>query len=438
MEWYYAGLLMLGTLITLMVIGTPVFMAFLITNAMGVFVFFGFREASLEQLAANAAASITTFVLVPVPLFVLMGELFFHTGLAVKVFDAFDKLIGRVPARLSYIAVGSGTVFATLTGTSVGSAAMMGSMLVPEMNKRGYKSHMSIGPIMGAGGLAILIPPSALAVLLGSIARIDIGSLLLAGVLPGVLLAVLYAGYIYLQAKLDPTSAPVYAVDEATFGEKLRVLVADILPMMLVILMVIALIIFGIATPTESAAFGVLGVVILALLKGEFRWPAIVASMKGTIKISTMLLIIIVGSSTFSQIIAFSGSSQGLLAFTAGLDWGPMAMLIAMFAVLLFLGMFLDQISQMMLTIPIFMPIAIGAGFDPVWFGIVVLLAMEISLLTPPFGLLLFVMMGSAPKGTTMTTIVKAAVPYMGCALLLLVLLIIWPEIALWLPSTMR
>ncbi len=438
MEWYYSGLLMLGTLITLMVIGTPVFMAFLITNALGVFVFFGFREASVEQLAANAAASISTFVLVPVPLFVLMGELFFHTGLAVKVFDAFDKLIGRVPARLSYIAVGSGTVFATLTGTSVGSAAMMGSMLVPEMDKRGYKKHMSIGPIMGAGGLAILIPPSALAVLLGSIARIDIGSLLLAGVLPGVLLAVLYAGYIYAQAKLDPSAAPIYAVDEATFGEKLRVLVVDILPMMLVILMVIALIIFGIATPTESAAFGVLGVVLLALAKGEFRWSAIIASMKGTIKISTMLLIIIVGSSTFSQIIAFSGASQGLLAFTAGLDWGPMAMLIAMFAVLLFLGMFLDQISQMMLTIPIFMPIAINAGFDPVWFGIVVLLAMEISLLTPPFGLLLFVMMGAAPKGTTMTMIVKSALPYMGCALLLLLLLIIWPEIALWLPSAMR
>ena len=438
MEWYYSGLLMLGTLITLMVIGTPVFMAFLITNALGVFVFFGFREASVEQLAANAAASISTFVLVPVPLFVLMGELFFHTGLAVKVFDAFDKLIGRVPARLSYIAVGSGTVFATLTGTSVGSAAMMGSMLVPEMDKRGYKKHMSIGPIMGAGGLAILIPPSALAVLLGSIARIDIGSLLLAGVLPGVLLAVLYAGYIYAQAKLDPSAAPIYAVDEATFGEKMRVLIVDIMPMMLVILMVIALIILGIATPTESAAFGVLGVVILALAKGELRWPAIVASMKGTIKISTMLLIIIVGSSTFSQIIAFSGASQGLLAFTAGLDWGPMAMLVAMFAVLLFLGMFLDQISQMMLTIPIFMPIAINAGFDPVWFGIVVLLAMEISLLTPPFGLLLFVMMGAAPKGTTMTMIVKSALPYMGCALLLLLLLVIWPEIALWLPSAMR
>ena len=182
MEWYFAGLIMLGGLLALMAIGTPVFMAFLIINAAGVGIFFGFREAALEQLVSNAAASVTSFILVPVPLFVLMGELFFRTGLAVRVFDAFDVLIGRVPARLSYIAVGSGTAFAALTGTSVGSAAMMGSMLVPEMDRRGYKSHMSIGPIMGAGGLAILIPPSALAVLLGSIARIDIGSLLLAGV----------------------------------------------------------------------------------------------------------------------------------------------------------------------------------------------------------------------------------------------------------------
>ncbi|MEQ8349269.1 MAG: TRAP transporter large permease [Sneathiellaceae bacterium] len=435
MEWYWAGLMMLGVLLVLMAIGTPVFMAFLITNALGVFVFFGLREAAIEQLVSNAAASVTSFILVPVPLFVLMGELFFRTGLAVRVFDAFDVLIGRVPARLSYIAVGSGTAFATLTGTSVGSAAMMGSMLVPEMSRRGYKPHMSIGPIMGAGGLAILIPPSALAVLLGSIARIDIGALLLAGVVPGLVLALLYAVLIFVQARLDPTAAPAYGVAESTALRKLKVLVTEIAPMLLVILLVIGLIILGVATPTESAAFGVLGVLLLAVLKGRLGWTPVREALRGTIKISAMLLVIVIGSSTFSQIIAFSGASRGLLAWATETQWAPLWMLLLMFAVLLFLGMFLDQISQMMLTLPVFVPIAAAAGFDPVWFGIVVLLAMEISLVTPPFGLLLFVMMGAAPPGIGLPTIVSAALPYIGCALVLLVLLILVPDLALWLPS---
>ncbi len=438
MEWYFAGLIMLGGLLALMAIGTPVFMAFLIINAAGVGIFFGFREAALEQLVSNAAASVTSFILVPVPLFVLMGELFFRTGLAVRVFDAFDVLIGRVPARLSYIAVGSGTAFAALTGTSVGSAAMMGSMLVPEMDRRGYKSHMSIGPIMGAGGLAILIPPSALAVLLGSIARIDIGSLLLAGVVPGLLLACLYAALIFLQARLDPSAAPAYGGEGAALAAKLRVLAVEIAPMLLVILLVIGLIVGGIATPTESAAFGVAGVLLLALAKGGLDWPALRAALRGTVKVSGMLLIIVIGSSTFSQIVAFSGASRGLLAWAGEAQWAPVWMLLMMFAVLLFLGMFLDQISQMMLTLPVFMPMAAAAGYDPVWFGVIVLLAMEISLVTPPFGLLLFVMMGAAPRGTSLTTIATAALPYIGCALVLLLLLLALPELALWLPSAMK
>jgi tripartite ATP-independent transporter DctM subunit len=429
---------MLGLLLAQMAIGMPVFMAFLVTNAVGVFVFFGFRDAAIEQLVSNAAASVTSFILVPVPLFILMGELFFRTGLAVRVFDAFDRLIGRVPARLSYIAVGSGTAFATLTGTSVGSAAMMGSMLVPEMSRRGYKSHMSIGPIMGAGGLAIMIPPSALAVLLGSIARIDIGALLLAGVLPGLVLAVTYSVLIYVQTRIDPNAAPAYAVDPARFTEKLRVLVVEILPMLLVIALVIGLIIFGIATPTESAAFGVFGVLVLGFLKGKVSRAAIRAAMRGTIKISAMLLIIVIGSSTFSQIIAFSGASRGLLGWAEGADLSPTALLLLMFMVLLFLGMFLDQISQMMLTLPVFMPIATTVGFDPIWFGVIILLAMEVSLVTPPFGLLLFVMMGAAPPGTSLPTVVKAALPYIGCSMLLLGFLVAVPDLALWLPSIVR
>lgn len=437
MPWYDATLIMIGGLLAFMLIGMPVAIAFLVINIIGVLIFMG-GVVGIDQLVANATTSVTSFALVPVPLFLIMGELLFHTGLAFRVFDALDKCMGNIRGRLAYLTVGGGTIFATLSGSSMANAAMLGTTLMPDMIKRGYKKHIIMGPILATGGLAMIIPPSSLAVLLGSLGRIDVGSLLIAGLIPGLVLALLFALMIRLQIAIDPDAAPGYAAERATAREIARALLVDVAPMGIVVFAVVGLILLGWATPTESAAFGALAVIVLAALYGKLSWEAVVKSMKGTLAVSVMMLMIIVGSTTFSQILAFSGASQGLIGFATGFDVSPYVLLTLMVLVLIVLGMFMDPLSIMMLTLPIFMPLSALAGFDAVWFGIIMLLVLELSLVTPPFGLLLFVMVGVAPKGTTIGEVARAALPYIGCTLFLVVLLVIWPQIALWLPSMIR
>lgn len=434
MGWVEAAVTLMGTVVALMFIGMPVAFAFLATNVLGVVLFMG-GLSGVNQLIANGANAITTFTLVPIPLFVLMGSLFFHTGLVMRVFDALDMCFGGLRGRLSYLTVAGGTLFAALSGSSMANTAMLGSLMVPEMTRRGYKPHMSMGPILGTGGLAIIIPPSTLAVLLGSLARIDIGALLIAGILPGLVLALLYFALIFVQLRIDPDAAPQYGVKRRSPFEVLRALAVNILPMGLVIFSVVGLIILGVATPTEAAAFGAVSVAVLALLFRVLTWRALAAAAMDTVQISVMIFLILIGSSTFSQLLAFSGATEGLVSWAAGFDLSGLSMLLWMFLVLFVLGMFMDQLSMMLLTLPVFMPLAQTFGFDPVWFGIIVLLALEISLTTPPFGLLLFIMMGIGPPGTTLPVVARAALPYIGCALLVVALVAAYPPLALFLPS---
>jgi tripartite ATP-independent transporter DctM subunit len=437
MEWYSATALLIGGLVGLMFMGIPVAISFLIINMVGVvFLMGGF--AGIEQLLVNASASVTTFTLVPVPLFLIMGELLFHSGLAIGVFNALDKCFGSIRGRLAYLTVGGGTIFATLSGSSMANTAMLGTSLMPDMIKRGYKPKLIMGPIIATGGLAMIIPPSSLAVLLGSLAKIDVGALLMAGLIPGVILASLYVFMIWLMIRLDPEAAPGYDTEKYPLREIIGGLVRDVLPMGLVVFAVIGLILLGWATPTESAACGTAAVLILATCYRRLSWDVIFKSMRGTVKVSAMMLIIILGSTTFSQLLAFSGASRGLISFATGFDLSAYAMLLAMLVVLIVLGMFMDQLSIMMLTLPIFMPLIAFYHFDPIWFGVVMLLALELSLATPPFGLLLFVMMGVSPKGTTMSQIVQASAPFLLCSLFLILLLVLMPDLALWLPGLIR
>ncbi len=464
MEWYWTLLLLLGSILALMFIGLPVGVAFIVVNTIAAFLLFGrFGSfdanmfAGVSQLTDNAFANITIFAIVPIPMFLLMGEMFFHTGLANRMFNGVERLLGRVPARLSYVTVAGGTAFATLSGSSMGSTALLGTLMIPEMSQRGYKKHMSIGPILGTGGLAMLIPPSALAVLLGTLAEIDIGKLLIAGVVPGLLLALFYTILIFVLATRDPDAAPAYDVEIVSWQVKLRLFLFDILPMISVIFMVILLIMFGIATPSESASYGSLGVMLLAvlylfivpLLQGDaeavktflpFFGKALWRSLWGAGRVTVIALFILFGSSLFSNVLAASQASLRLIEWVTSFDVSALTLLMLMFGVLLVLGMFMDQLAMMLLTVPIFFPIVQGVDFGMagemklIWFGVIMLLAMEISFTTPPFGLLLFVMQGVAPPGTRFSEICLAALPFMGCAMLLVALIVIFPPIAVWLP----
>lgn len=437
MEWYLALAFLLALILGFMAIGTPIALAFLAANVIGAWHFMGGQNGIIQMLN-NGFGALSSFNLVPIPLFLLMGELFFRTGLGMRMFNAIDQLMGKVPGRLSYVTVVGGTGFSTLSGSSMGSTALMGSLLVPEMERRGYKKRMAIGPILGTGGLAIIIPPSALAVLLATLAKIDIGALLIAGILPGLVLAGLYIATIWIQTRLDPEAAPNYELEPVPLKQKLLLVVTDILPMISVMVFIVALMLLGFATPSEAAAFGALGAIVLATIFRCMTWEAFKLSVIGALKVTLMAYLIVFGSATFSQLLAFSGASSGLIQWATGFDLAPILMLLAMFAVLLVLGTFMEQISIMMLTVPFFFPLAQTLGFDPVWFGIIMLLALEISFSTPPLGLLLFVMKGVAPKGTTMREIYAAAIPYILCSMLLVALLILFPGIATWLPGMLN
>lgn len=434
MEWFEALGLLIGSILILMAIGMPVALAFLAANIVGAWFFMG-GARGVTLMLNNGFGGLTNFALVPIPLFLLMGEIFFHTGLGARMFNAIDKLLGRLPGRLSYVTVLGGTAFSTLSGSSMGSTALLGSLMVPEMTKRGYKKHMSIGPILGTGGLAIIIPPSALAVLLATLARIDVGALLIAGIIPGLILASFYIATIYIQTKIDPSAAPAYDVENLDMRQKVGLLFKDILPMLSVMVLIVIGMVGGLITPSEAAAFGALGVLILGFIFRCMTWEAMKKSIIGALRVTLMAYLIVFGSATFSQLLAFSGASSGLIKWATSFDLAPIAMLLVMFGVLLLLGMFMEQISMMLLTVPIFFPLATTLGFDPIWFGLIILLALEISFTTPPFGLLLFVMKGVAPKDTTMREIYGSAVPYMACSMLLVALLILFPQLALWLPG---
>lgn len=442
MEWYAALGFLLGLILFFMFLGVPVALAFLAANMIGATYFMGgngdlFTQMSrgIGQLSNNAVPTVTSFNLMPVPMFLLMGEIFFFTGLAQRMFSAVDKLMGRIPGRLSFVTVAGGTAFATLSGSSMGSTALLGSLMVPEMQARGYKKHMSIGPILGTGGLAMLIPPSALAVLLATLANLDVGELLIAGIIPGLMLAVFYVILILVMCLIDPDAAPAYEVEHVSWAMRGKLFLMDVLPMVSVVICVILLILNGWSTPTESAAFGCIGVLILAGIYRKLTIKSIIASVDGALRVTVMALLIIFGSATFSSLLAFSGASSGLINWATGFELAPLAMLLIMFGILLVLGMFMDQLSMMLLTVPIFFPLAASLDFNLIWFAVITLLALEISFTTPPFGLLLFVMKGVSPPDTTMRDIYIAALPFIGCSILLVALMIIWPEIALWLPS---
>ncbi|MDH5577488.1 MAG: TRAP transporter large permease [Betaproteobacteria bacterium] len=435
MAWYEILLVLLGTLVLFMAIGLPVVFAFFATNLIGAYVFMG-GENGILQLVRNAVDSVQSFALLPIPLFILMGEIMFHTGVAARAIDAVDKLIARVPGRLSLVAIVGGTIFSSLSGSTIANTAMLGSTLLPEMYRRGYKPSIAIGPIVAVGGLAMLIPPSALAVLLGSIAQIPIGELLIASIVPALILAAMFFGYVILRCRFDPSLAPPYEVQALGWRERLMPFVKYVLPLSAIFLVVVGSIIGGIATPTESAALGAAASLIAAAAYRRLNWRNFVVSIRQTLRFTVMTLFIICGSITFSQIMAFSQASNGLSAAVLGAGLAPIVLLAGMLLILLFLGCFMDQVSMMMITVPLFMPLVQQFGFEPVWFGVLMLMCLEISLATPPFGLLLFVAKGASPE-TSMRDIIVSVAPFVALALSVVVLLIAVPELTLWLPRLM-
>jgi tripartite ATP-independent transporter DctM subunit len=423
----------LGGLVFILLMGFPVAFSFLLMDLLGILVFMG--VPGLKNVTLSIFSSLSIFTITPVPLFILMGELMYHSHVADIALDIMDRWLGRVPGRLGVLAAVSGTIFAATSGSTMANTAMLGTVLLPQMRKRGYSVAMSVGPIIGSGGLAMLIPPSALAVILASIAGISVGGLLMGGVIPGVLLGAFFAAYIILRAWLQPSCAPNYAVPHTPFGEKMMLTLKRLVPIGFIIFAVIGVISMGLATPTEAAACGTIATFIVTLVYRCFNWQVLKASLRGSVEIWVMVFMIIGASSAFSMILAYTGASKGLLGLVENLNLSPILILIAMQLIVVFMGCFMDGVSIMMICLPVFMPLSNALGFDPVWFGVLFLVNIELGQLTPPFGMLLFVMKGVAPKDITMEQIIWASVPYMFFDVLVMALIMIWPSIALWLPK---
>ncbi len=436
MEWYVCLAIIVSVFFVLLVTGMPVAFSFLFVNLLGVLLWWG-GISGLAQLIKSIASSVTNFSLIPVPMFILLGEVMFHTGMATRAIDALDQWLGRIPGRLSLLAVGGGTVFAMLSGSSMAGVATLGSVFVPEMEKRGYKKSMSLGPILGSGGLSIMIPPTALGVLLACLAQISVGAILMSIIIPGLTVAVLYLIYIIVRCKIQPELAPSYEVLSVPLKQKLSNSLRYVLPLAIIVFFVTVTIFLGIATPSEAAAAGALSAFVLAAIYGKINWGILKITVSSTVQITVMMLMIFTGSMAFSQILAFTGATGGLVQLVTGLPLAPIAILVLMQIILLLLGTFMEPMAIMMIALPVYMPIVNTLGINPIWFGTIMLLNMEMATLSPPFGLSLFAMKAVATSDTTMGDVYKAAIPFWALQLLVMLLMIVFPPMVLWLPSMM-
>ncbi len=436
MEWWVLLCFFFGGLAILLLSGLPVAFAFMLVNLVGVYFLWG-GATGAQQLILSIDSSVSSFVLVPLPMFILMGTVMFHSGVAYRLIDVLDQWLGRIAGRLAVLAIGVGALFATLTGVAMGSVAMLGSTLAPDMERRGYAKSMTLGPILASGSLAILIPPSALAVIVASLGRFSVGGLLVGIIIPGILLAIFYAAYVIIRCKLNPSLAPPYTVEPTPIGQRIRDTFYYVLPPVSIVFRVIGAIFGGIATPTEAAAVGALLSIVVAGLYGKLSWPVIKNAVGAATSISVMVLVILTGSAAFSQLLSFSGVTPAITKFATGAALDAIVILILMQLMVLILGMFIEQISIVMVTLPIFMPIVIAMGWDPVWFGAILVLNLEMATISPPFGMSLFVMKGVASAETTMNDIYKAAIPFVGLNLIVMAAMIAFPNIVLWLPGLM-
>jgi len=434
MSWHLAALLLLGGSTVLLFIGMPVAFSFIAINLLGATLFLG-GDPGLHQLVRNSSAAVVNFSLTPIPLFILMGEVLFHTGLAIKVIDGIERLIRQVPGRLAVVAVVAGTVFSAISGSTIATTAMLGSLMLPVMLARGYNPVMATGPIMAIGAVDMLIPPSALTVLLGSLSGISISKLLIGGVVPGLVLSVAFVGYIVMRVRADPSLAPPTPIEVRTGWARYDLLLRYVLPLVSIFVVVVGAMSGGFATPTESAALGAIATMGLAAAYGALSIAALSKALRGTVGISAMILFIILGATTFSQILSFSGATEGIVTTVFSGNLSPFAILTGMMLLLIFLGVFVDQVSMMLITLPVFMPIVARLGIDQVWFGILFLICMQLGLLLPPHGLLLMTMRGVAPPEVSMGHIFRAVTPYVIMSLVLLALLLLVPAIATWLPN---
>lgn len=427
--------LLFGTLVLFLFSGLPI--AFALGGVAMVFTLLLWGPNALYVIASSAFGTMNNFLLEAVPLFIFMGYVLQTSGIADDLYTMMHRWMGSLKGGLAMGTVVICTVFAAMAGISGAATVTMGVVALPAMLSRGYNKSVALGCIAAGGALGILIPPSLIMILYGSLTGVSVGRLFIGGVFPGLLLSGLFIIYIGVRCVLQKEAGPpLPPEDRVGWGIKLVSLRAVILPM-LIIVMVLGTIYMGVATPTEAAGMGAFGSLIAAAVYRKLSWQNLTTALQGSLRISAMCLWIVIGAFCFCSIYSASGGSKFVTEVLAGLPVNRYVVLIGMQVILLFLGMFLDPIGIIMIATPVFLPVIEALGFNPLWFGILFTMNLEMAYLTPPLGFNLFYLKGVAPPEVTMGDIYRSIAPFVVLQAIGLALVIILPQIALWLPSMM-
>lgn len=411
-------------LLILFFVGTPIFVAFLICNVVAIYLLVGMP--GLGMFANSILDTATSVPLVTLPLFILMGEILSRANAIDQLMKAVNVLVARVHGRLYLLTIVISTIMAALSGSAMASAAMLGRTVVPQMTARGYDKSMTLGASIGGACLAPIIPPSVLAILIGTMAQVSIGRLFQAGIVPGLLLSGMFAIYIYARLWLNPGLAPREKVEPQRNWPDIGMAIASLLPFVSVIGFVMGSIVTGIATPSESAAIGVVGSLFVAAVFRRLSFTMIREALSGTVKVTGMIMSILVASQLFSQLLAFSGTSALMNDMIIGLELPPLLMLAILLLIPFVLCMFMDEIAVMLILIPIYLPLLPHFGFDPLWFFTLFLINISLGAIAPPVGYVLFVLQGVVPN-TNLNELFRASMPYVAIFIVALALFSVFP-----------
>jgi C4-dicarboxylate transporter, DctM subunit len=428
------GTLLIAALFLLFALGVEIALALGIVGVAGLLYLKGWT-IGLGVVGSIAWTNATSFSFVAVPLFVFMSGILLHSGIGRGLYTAVARWVAFLPGGLAVASIFSCAIFAAVSGSSVATAATIGMIAIPEMERRGYYRPLICGSLAAGGTLGILIPPSIPMIIYGVMTETSIGHLYMAGIVPGIVLALMFAAFVVGYAMIWPERAPRVPEDQGSFVEKLRSFY-EVAPVALLIIVVLGSMYVGIVTPTEAAALGSSVSLVLAALARKLTWRTLRDSFHSTVRTTSMVMLIIIFASVFSHVIALIGTPKALLDTVVALDMPRWAFFTAVFAFLLVIAYALEELSVMIIILPILFPLITGLGFDPIWFGIIMIVWLQIGFITPPVGLNLFVIQGLTP-GATARDMMLGTTPYVILMIVLVALLFLVPELALWLPRHM-
>lgn len=434
-------LLMFGTLVISIALGHPLAITLAAVATLFGLIDNGFNLMALMDLFANNNWGLMqNYTLVAVPLFIFMAQILDRSKVSEGLFDALYIVLGGLRGGLGMAVIVVSTVFAATTGIIGASVVAMGLMAGPALLRRGYERGLSAGIICSSGTLGILIPPSIMLVIYGGLTGLretSVGNLFAAAIIPGLLLSALYFLYVLLRCTLNPKLGPPIPVEErtATLGQKVMMTAKNFVPPFGLILIVMGTILAGMATPTEAAALGCVGALILALFNRKLNWEVLNLASVATLRTTAMIMLLFVGGKLFSVVFLSMGGGWVVSDLLLGLDVSSYVVLAIMMLVVFLLGMFIDWAAILLVVVPIFTPIAMDLGFDPLWFAMLICVNLQTSFLTPPFGYALFYFKGVAPPEYSMGDIYRGIIPFVIIQIIGLALMILFPQIITWLPS---